>query len=215
MPPSNSAASPASVGIALCPDDSSDRDRRCSLAPTPRSTAPSPKAARHSASSNLTMGEAVRDRRLLEHDLRNAIDANQLKVVYQPQGTMESGACDRLRGTAALEPSASRGNIRPDIFIPIAEDTGAILGIGEWVLRAACREAATWKHPLTIAVNVSAVQIHHDSFVATVHEVLLETGLPPHRLELEITETALIRDFDRALSDTPPDQGARRSHRHG
>ncbi len=144
------------------------------------------------------MGEAVRDRRLLEHDLRNAIDANQLKVVYQPQGTMESG---RVIGFEALLRwnHPVRGNIRPDIFIPIAEDTGAILGIGEWVLRAACREAATWKHPLTIAVNVSAVQIHHDSFVATVHEVLLETGLPPHRLELEITETALIRDFDRAL----------------
>ncbi|WP_441230659.1 EAL domain-containing protein [Tardiphaga sp. 215_C5_N2_1] len=187
----------ASVGIALCPDDSSDRDTLLACADTALYRAKSEGRATWRFFEP-AMGEAVRDRRLLEHDLRNAIDANQLKVVYQPQGTMESG---RVIGFEALLRwnHPVRGNIRPDIFIPIAEDTGAILGIGEWVLRAACREAATWKHPLTIAVNVSAVQIHHDSFVATVHEVLLETGLPPHRLELEITETALIRDFDRAL----------------
>jgi EAL domain-containing protein (putative c-di-GMP-specific phosphodiesterase class I) len=90
--------------------------------------------------------------------------------------------------------------IPPNIFIPIAEECGLILQIGEWVLREACREAARWAHPLSIAVNVSAIQLHSPTFAQLVHEVLFQTGLPPHRLELEITETALIRDLHRALS---------------
>ncbi|MFC6050007.1 EAL domain-containing protein, partial [Methylobacterium hispanicum] len=84
-------------------------------------------------------------------------------------------------------------------FIPIAEESDAILQIGEWVLREACREAASWTQPLSIAVNVSAVQIHSPHFVGLVHEVLLRTGLAPHRLEVEVTETALISDPNRAL----------------
>jgi EAL domain-containing protein (putative c-di-GMP-specific phosphodiesterase class I) len=90
--------------------------------------------------------------------------------------------------------------VPPSVFIPIAEESGAIVSIGEWVLREACREAASWKQPLTIAVNVSAVQLYTENFVQLVHGVLLETGLPPSRLELEITETALVRDFNRALA---------------
>jgi EAL domain-containing protein (putative c-di-GMP-specific phosphodiesterase class I) len=146
-----------------------------------------------------SMGDAVRDRRLLEQDLRHAIAGNQMSLVYQPQEAMTRGS---VIGFEALLRWAHpvRGNVPPDIFIPVAEETGAILDIGEWVLRTACREAASWKQPLTIAVNVSAVQIYHDSFVSMVHEILLETDLPAHRLELEITETALIKDFNRALS---------------
>jgi len=94
----------------------------------------------------------------------------------------------------------TRGKVSPAEFIPVAEDTGTILQIGEWVLRAACREAATWTKPLTVAVNVSAVQIHNVNFAHLIHEVLFETGLQPQRLELEITETALIRDLNRALA---------------
>src|SRR5205814_185672 len=85
------------------------------------------------------------------------------------------------------------------MFIPIAEETGSILEIGDWVLKTACREAATWTQPLTVAVNVSAVQIYNADFVRELHQTLLETGLPPRRLEIEITETALVRDFDRAI----------------
>jgi EAL domain-containing protein (putative c-di-GMP-specific phosphodiesterase class I) len=94
----------------------------------------------------------------------------------------------------------TRGEVMPADFIPIAEDTGVIMQIGEWVLREACREAATWAQPLTVAVNVSTVQIHSPNFAHTVHEVLYETGLPPSRLELEVTETALVRDLNRALA---------------
>ena len=95
---------------------------------------------------------------------------------------------------------ATRGDVPPAEFIPLAEDTGIILQIGEWVLRTACSEAATWEQPLTVAVNVSAVQIHNANFAHAVHEILFETGLTPARLELEITETALVRDLNRALA---------------
>src|SRR5207237_9060631 len=84
--------------------------------------------------------------------------------------------------------------------ISIAEYTITILQIGEWLLRTACREAATLTNPLTVAVNVSAVQIHNANFAHAVHEILFETGLAPGRLELEITETALVRDLHRALA---------------
>jgi diguanylate cyclase len=86
------------------------------------------------------------------------------------------------------------------VFIPIAEETGAILQIGDWVLRTACREAASWPQPLKIAVNVSAVQLYNANFVKDLHQILLDTGLSPSRLEIEITETALVRDFNRALA---------------
>jgi EAL domain-containing protein (putative c-di-GMP-specific phosphodiesterase class I) len=88
--------------------------------------------------------------------------------------------------------------VSPAVFIPVAEESGSILQIGEWVLRETCREAASWPKPLSVAVNVSAVQIHSASFVQTVHEILYVTGLKPDRLEIEITETALIRDPSRA-----------------
>jgi EAL domain-containing protein (putative c-di-GMP-specific phosphodiesterase class I) len=93
-----------------------------------------------------------------------------------------------------------RGNVPPVTFIPIAEESGAILQIGEWVLATACAEAARWPNPLTIAVNVSAVQLHNPNFTRVVHETLLRTGLAPGRLELEITETALVKDMQRALA---------------
>ena len=97
------------------------------------------------------------------------------------------------------EDHPTRGDVSPATFIPIAEEAGAILGIGEWVLRTACREAASWPEPLTVAVNVSTLQIYDPHFAQLVHSILLETGLPPGQLELEITETALVRDLNRAL----------------
>lgn len=94
-------------------------------------------------------------------------------------------------------PSAA---VSPALFIPIAEESGLILQIGEWVLREACREAASWDEPLSIAVNVSAVQIHAPDFIGVLQRALTASGLVPSRLEIEITETALIRDPVRALA---------------
>ena len=146
-----------------------------------------------------SMDANVRERRLLEHDLRHAISRGELSVVYQPQaqiGTQEIVGFEALLRWQHPE----RGAISPATFIPIAEESGLILQIGEWVLRMACTEAARWERPLSIAVNVSAMQLHSPNFAPLVHEILITTKLSPRRLELEITETALIRDLTRALT---------------
>jgi len=187
-----------SIGIALCPDDSTDRDGLLARADMALHRAKTEGRDSYRFFEN-GMGEAARDRRLLEMDLRQALGDNQMRLVYQPQEGMTRGVAIGFEALLRWAHPA-RGHVSPDIFIPIAEETGAILAIGEWVLRTACREAATWPRPLTIAVNVSAVQIYHEGFVRMVHGILMETGLPAARLELEITETALIRDPNRALS---------------
>jgi EAL domain-containing protein (putative c-di-GMP-specific phosphodiesterase class I) len=93
-----------------------------------------------------------------------------------------------------------RGVVPPGTFIPLAEESGLIVSMGEWIMRAACREAASWPKPLQIAINLSPVQFRHGDLPGLVHTVLLETGLTPSRLELEITEGVLIGDFSRAVS---------------
>ncbi len=88
----------------------------------------------------------------------------------------------------------------PGDFIPLAEESGLIVEMGEWILRQACLEAASWPVPLQIAVNLSPAQFMHGDLVGLVHSILLETGLQPGRLELEITEGVLIEDFDRGVA---------------
>jgi EAL domain-containing protein (putative c-di-GMP-specific phosphodiesterase class I) len=90
--------------------------------------------------------------------------------------------------------------VSPETFIPIAEQSTQIITLGEWILREACKEAASWPNPLRVAVNISPVQFHHGDLAKLVHSILLETGLKPDRLELEITEGVLIDDFSRAVS---------------
>jgi len=90
--------------------------------------------------------------------------------------------------------------VPPSDFIPLAEESGLIVEMGEWILREACREAASWPAPLQIAVNLSPAQFMHGDLVGLVHSILLETGLAPGRLELEITEGVLIEDFERGLA---------------
>jgi len=187
-----------SIGIAICPDDATDRQALLSHADTALYRAKNEGRATYRF-FEAAMGAAVRDRRLLEHDLRNAIVRGELRLVYQPQKDIANGTVIGFEALLRWK-HATRGEVSPTEFIPIAEDSGTILAIGEWVLRTACREAATWTQPLTIAVNVSAVQIHNANFAHVVHEILFETGLPPARLELEITETALVRDLNRALA---------------
>jgi diguanylate cyclase (GGDEF)-like protein/PAS domain S-box-containing protein len=187
-----------SIGIALCPDDAADRQSLLIHADTALYRAKT-EGRNTYRFFEARMGAEVRERRMLEHDLRHAIMRDQLRLVYQPQKEIQSG---KVVGFEALIrwKHPIRGEISPAVFIPIAEETGAILQIGDWVLKTACREAATWKQPLKIAVNVSAVQLYNAKFVQELHQMLLETGLPPGRLEIEITETALVRDFNRALT---------------
>jgi diguanylate cyclase len=187
-----------SIGIAICPDDATDRHALLSHGDIALYRAKNEGRATYRY-FDASMGAELHERRLLEHDLRNAIFGGELRLVYQPEENIRAG---KVVGFEALLrwKHPTRGEVSPAVFIPIAEDTGVILQIGEWVLRTACREAATWTQPLTVAVNVSAVQIHNANFAQMVHEILIETGLPPARLELEITETALIRDLNRALA---------------
>jgi len=193
----NEALVSTSIGIAVFPGDADDGTSLMSHADTAlyRAKADGRGVYRFFETA---MGDQVRERRLIEHDLRHATARRELSLVYQPQARTSD---QEILGFEALLRwnSRDRGRISPDVFIPIAEESGLILSIGEWVLREACREAASWKEPLTVAVNVSAVQLHSAHFAQLVHEVLIETGLSPRRLELEITETALVRDFNRAL----------------
>jgi diguanylate cyclase (GGDEF)-like protein len=144
------------------------------------------------------MDERVRDRRALQHDLQSAVDRGELTLHYQPQA--EIGG--KIIGFEALVRwnHPTRGLIPPAAFIPIAEESGLIISLGEWILMEACREAASWPQPLQIAINLSPVQFRHGDLPSHVHRVLLETGLSANRLELEITEGVLIGDFARAVS---------------
>ena len=187
-----------SIGIAIYPDDATDREMLLTQADTALYRAKT-EGRNTFRFFEAEMGAAVRDRRQMEHDLRQAVARDEFRLVYQPQNDVTTG---QMVGFEALLRwhHPARGLVPPGIFIPVAEDSGAILQIGEWVLRNACREAASWPQPLGIAINVSALQIYSDNFVQLVHTVLLETGLSPRRLELEITETALVRDLQRALN---------------
>ncbi|HSS82764.1 MAG TPA: EAL domain-containing protein [Reyranella sp.] len=187
-----------SIGIAICPEDATDRQTLLTHADTALYRAKNEGRGTYRF-FEMAMGAAVRDRRQLEHDLRHAGERGELGLVYQPQKDIRSGTVVGFEALVRWQ-HPTRGELLPDLFIPIAEETGLILQIGEWVLRTACREAASWVQPLTIAVNVSAIQIHAASFPQTVQDILFETRLPPGRLELEITETAMIRDLGRALA---------------
>jgi diguanylate cyclase (GGDEF)-like protein len=144
------------------------------------------------------MDKRLRERRALQHDLRSAIERGQLSLHYQPQVRMDGSAI----GFEALVrwDHPVRGSVPPATFIPLAEESGVIIPMGQWILREACREAASWPLPLQIGVNLSPVQFRHGDLPGLVHAVLLETGLAAGRLELEITEGVLIGDFSRAVS---------------
>jgi diguanylate cyclase (GGDEF)-like protein/PAS domain S-box-containing protein len=144
------------------------------------------------------MDTRLRERRALQHDLRLATQRGELTLYYQPQAKVSGD----IIGFEALVRwhHPTRGIVSPGTFIPIAEESGAIVKIGEWILREACREAASWPLPLQIAVNLSPVQFQHGDLPGLVHEILFETGLDPKRLVLEITEGVLIGDHSRALT---------------
>ncbi len=144
------------------------------------------------------MNRHLLERRKLEADLREAIATGQFRLSYQPQFDLID---HHIFGAEALIRwlHPQRGEMRPDEFIPLAEETGLIVQIGEWALREACREAATWPQPLRIAVNVSPVQFRRPGFVETVRAALAETGLERGRLELEVTEGVLLSDTEETL----------------
>jgi diguanylate cyclase (GGDEF)-like protein len=145
------------------------------------------------------MDEAMQHRRAIEIGLRLALARDELRLMYQPLVGLKD---DRVTCFEALLrwQSAERGNIPPTEFIPIAEETGLIVQIGEWVLREACRAAAAWPTDARVAVNLSTVQFKNNRLYDTVLAALEESGLPPSRLELEITESLLLAESEPTLA---------------
>jgi EAL domain-containing protein (putative c-di-GMP-specific phosphodiesterase class I) len=144
------------------------------------------------------MNTRMQTRRALEMDLREALERKQLELHYQPLvdlHTNEVCGCEALLRWQHPQ----HGRISPADFIPVAEATGLIVSIGEWVLRQACAEAVTWPADIRVAVNLSALQFK-TSLVQTVVSALANSGLVPNRLELEITETVLLNDSERTLA---------------
>ncbi|MEG3178161.1 EAL domain-containing protein [Sphingomonas sp. RB3P16] len=141
---------------------------------------------------------AAEERRVLEQALRSALSSDQLHLTYQP--VVDAGS-EQLTGFEALVrwTHPELGPISPAKFIPLAEDARLIGAIGEWVLRSACAEAATWPGDTRVAVNVSPEQLHNPGFVAVVASALANSGLPASRLELEVTESVFLRDDSGAM----------------
>jgi diguanylate cyclase (GGDEF)-like protein len=135
-------------------------------------------------------------RKLVENDLRSAIEKDELRVVYQP---IVNGSGETVMGVEALcrWTHPLRGEIPPAEFIPIAENAGLIIELGEWVLRRACLDGKNWP-ALLVAVNVSPLQFRRADFVDVVERILAETGFDPTRLELEVTESTLLGNVDTA-----------------
>ncbi len=144
------------------------------------------------------MDAALQKRRRLENDLRNALRKNQLYLDYQPQFDLENG---RLTGYEALVRwwHPSEGEIPPTTFLPIAEETGLIVPLGEWILKTACAYATTWPLDTTLVVNLSPAQFKTQDVLGLVRRVLNETGLEAHRLELEITEGILLQNTESVM----------------
>lgn len=190
----------ASVGYVIAPEDGNDITQLINRADMALYRA---KANGKSTSHrfNFTMDEESRTNKILELDVRNALRLGQFKIAYQPivSVNFDSKGNEKKAQHAGMEAllrwqHPTKGNIGPDVFIPIAEATGSIIAIGEWVLKQACLEAASWDNDASIAVNVSVKQIIAPNFIHTILGALASSGLPADRLEIEMTESVLIID---------------------
>ena len=201
-----------SIGVAIFPTDGADATTLLNNADAALYRA---KTAGRGKTRffEVEMDNRLRERRTIQHELGSAIVRNEFRLFYQPQAKIDG----TITGFEALVRwhNPQRGMVSPATFIPVAEESGLIVQIGEWVLREACREAASWSQPLQIAVNLSPIQFRNGDLAGLVHSVLLETGLAPARLELEITEGVLVRGFRARRRYPSPPEDAWRSHRNG
>jgi diguanylate cyclase (GGDEF)-like protein len=187
-----------SVGIALAPDDGDDPHQLLKNADMALYRAKADgRGTYHFFEAD--MDARIQARRTLELDLRKAIQNGEFELFYQPFIEIRSG---HISGFEALLRwrHPQRGMIAPTDFIPLAEETGLIVPIGDWVLRQACREAATWPSHVKVAVNLSAVQFRNKNLLATVIAGLATSGVDATRLEVEITESVLLHDSDATLA---------------
>jgi EAL domain-containing protein (putative c-di-GMP-specific phosphodiesterase class I) len=145
------------------------------------------------------LDDVIRERRELANELRQAVESEQLDVHYQVQASVAS---QEVIGYEALLrwQHPKLGNIPPSDFIPLAEEHGLIVRLGEWVLWRACGDAAGWNSSARVAINVSALQLSQADLPQLIGKVLAETGLPANRLEIELTESAIMSNRERALA---------------
>jgi len=189
-----------SIGVSVFPDDAQDLDGLLRVADVAMYHAKESGKGQYCFYTR-DLNQAAQDRFALETALGSAIENNELTVVYQPK--VDGGG--RVRGFEALVRwnSAGQGLVTPDRFIPLAEETGQILAIGEQVLYAACRAAASWPlvdgQALSVAVNLSARQLREPGLLALVSDALAVSGLPPDCLELEITESMIMGDMEHTI----------------
>jgi len=188
----------ASIGIAVAPHDGDNPDQLLKNADMAMYRAKADGRGSHRMFEP-EMDARIQARRALELDLRSALAADELQLYYQP---MVSAADATVAGFEALlrwfHPKL--GEVPPSEFIPLAEETGLIGPLGEWVLRTACTEAAKWPLQVVVAVNLSPAQFRNGNLVQSIVNALATAGLPPTRLELEITESVLLQDDTRTLA---------------
>ncbi len=191
--------SSVSIGIAVGPRDGDDVDELLMAADLALYAV---KADGRGAYKfyNRAMNSDLNDRRELEVHLRDAIERNELELHYQPIIDLNRNV---ITGFEALARWCHpvKGMVPPAVFIPVAEDSGLIVPMGQWALREACRQAAQWPNDLRIAVNLSPVQILSPNLPEIVQQALSESGLAANRLEIEITERIIMDDTERTLSN--------------
>lgn len=185
-----------SIGVSIYPDDGENEESLLKNADTAMYR------AKASGSNSFQFYEAhmsdrLHERLALENELRQAFEHGELQIYYQPQVDINNGQVAGLEALLRWK-HKEKGWISPEVFIPIAEETGMILAIGEWVLRSACSQAVAWrrdiKRDLVLAVNVSARQLHVHGLENIVQSILQESGLPGDALELELTESTLMKE---------------------
>jgi diguanylate cyclase (GGDEF)-like protein/PAS domain S-box-containing protein len=191
----------ASIGIAVYPDDGVDAASLLKHADTAMYHAKD-KGRDNCQFYSASLTQRAQQRLNLESNLRQALERGEFSLVYQPQFDLVRGSIHSVEALIRWN-HPTEGIISPMDFIPLAEENGLIVPIGEWVLRTACSDAARWQregHGLTVAVNLSPMQFRDPNLVRTVFDILEETGLAPQRLELEVTETAVMEDNVATLS---------------
>ncbi len=192
----------ASIGIALYPEHGDSLDALLKKADIALYRAKDDGRDRYHF-FNDAMHRAVMERKTLEADLRRALERDEIWLAYQPQFDVVSGA---ITGVEALLrwTQSERGPIPPDAFIPVAEATGMIVELGRWALQEACRQNQAWQDagfdPLVVSVNLSSVQFQDPEFLTVIDQALASSGLAPHYLELEITESLMMARTDWALA---------------
>ena len=187
-----------SIGISVYPGDAQDAETLIKNADTAMYQAKEKGRNNYQFFKNHMNVRAV-ERQVIETNLRHALERREFVLHYQPKVNLDTGA---ITGAEALLRwmHPQWGMVLPDRFVPIAEECGLIVPIGRWVLREACAQAKRWEvaglKPAAVAVNISALEFRHKDFVAGVHAVLIEAGLEPSCLQLEITESVLMRDAE-------------------